>query len=135
MNQNNSPDISSVVEGVEQSAINRFGELHGTTGKTHTDPEFALKNGFGGTIVQGAFVVAPIMEMGYQIFGESWFAGAQIESKFVSFTRPGDRVFVEFTVIENQVDQCRIDYTCKLQDGKVVQVGSITHPTSGITLS
>jgi len=53
---------SSALAGVSQEDINRFGRLHGTTGRTHTDPEYAKKH-FGGVIVQGGLVMAPVLDI------------------------------------------------------------------------
>lgn len=114
------------VRGVQQQDINRFGVLHGTTGKTHTDPEYALRNGFGGVIVQGALVMAPVMDMCSEILGDRWFDGCEIEAKFVAYTRPGDPVSVQFVVQKSEPELVQLTYSCMLSNGKVVQVGTVT---------
>ena len=38
MNLNKNDRFVAVIAGVAQEDVNRFGALHGTTGRTHTDP-------------------------------------------------------------------------------------------------
>jgi len=116
----------SAARGAAQEDINRFGALHGTTGKTHTDPEYAAKSVFGGVIVQGALVMAPVVDMAAELLGAGWYDGCEIEAKFVAFTRPGDAVDVEFEVMRSEPGWLELAYACMLPDGKKVQVGIIT---------
>ncbi|PKO70703.1 MAG: hypothetical protein CVU22_00965 [Betaproteobacteria bacterium HGW-Betaproteobacteria-16] len=110
-----------------QENINRFGNLHGTTGKTHTDPEYARQSAFGGVIVQGALVMAPIFDICTELFGSASSERTEIEAKFVSFTRPGDAVSVQFDVVKHSAESIELSYSCTLPDGKKVVIGTITH--------
>lgn len=110
-----------------QDDINRFGALHGTTGKTHTDPEYARQSVFGGVIVQGALVMAPIFDMCEELFGAIASERTDVEAKFVAFTRPGDVVSVQFDVVKNTDELVELSYSCALPDGKKVVIGTITH--------
>lgn len=110
-----------------QENINSFGALHGTTGKTHTDPEYARQSVFDGVIVQGALVMAPVFDICAELFGPASAERTEIEAKFVSFTRPGDAVSVQFDVIKDSPESVELSYACALPDGKKVVVGTITH--------
>ncbi|MYN13879.1 hypothetical protein GSY71_12095 [Pusillimonas sp. TS35] len=114
------------LRAAQQQDINHFGALHGTTGKTHTDPEFARQNGFGGVIVQGALIMAPVMDICHDILGDAWLHGGEIETKFVAYTRPDDSITVQFEVQQCAPDRLQLSYVCTLPDGKVVQTGTVT---------
>lgn len=116
---------SSSVAPTEQSSINAFGALHGTNGRSHTDPEYAKNSVFKGVIVQGALVMAPVLDMAEEIFGSGWHQGSEIETKFVSFTRPGDRIQVEFEVTRMDGGMTELAYRCLKDDGTIVQVGTL----------
>ena len=117
---------SATLKGVDQDDINRFGALHGTTGRTHTDPEYA-KQHFGGVIVQGGLVMAPVLDIFESLLGAHWYEASDMESKFVAITRPGDIVNVTVEVVERDAQAVRMTYSCALPDGKVVQVGEVRH--------
>lgn len=117
--------LVSSVASTTQTNINEFGALHGTNGRSHTDPEYAKNSIFKGVIVQGALVMAPILAMAEEIFGPDWHAGSEIESKFVSFTRPGEQIQVEFEVIKKDSEGIEVDYRCLKEDGTTVQVGTL----------
>ncbi|WP_454688129.1 MaoC/PaaZ C-terminal domain-containing protein [Achromobacter aloeverae] len=125
MNLKKNDRYIATIAGVAQEDVNRFGALHGTTGRTHTDPEYAARH-FGGIIVQGALVMAPVMELCDRLLGEAWYQDSEIETKFVAFTRLGDVVTVTVDVQESSPALLRLGYACALPDGKVVQAGTIT---------
>ena len=115
---------SVVIAAVSQEQINRFGEVHGTDGRTHTDPEFAKSSVFKGVIVQGALVLAPVLDALRRIYGaERWSNGGVVETKFTSFTRPQDEVTVTFTVEEVDGSGMKLAYVCTKGDGGIVQAG------------
>ncbi|WP_233236162.1 MaoC/PaaZ C-terminal domain-containing protein [Bordetella sp. LUAb4] len=116
----------AAIAGVTQTDVNAFGALHGTTGRTHTDPEYAQQH-FGGVIVQGALVMAPVMDLCDRVLGEAWYQNSEIETKFVAFTRLGDVVTVTLDVQESSPTLLQLGYACTLPDGKVVQAGTIIH--------
>lgn len=109
-----------------QEDLNRFGALHGTTGKTHTDPEYARSSVFGGVIVQGALVMAPVFDICGEILGPGWLERSEVEAKFVALTRPGDVVTVEIDVVRVRGQEAELAYACVLPDGKKVQVGTVS---------
>ena len=118
---------SIVIAGVSQEQINRFGELHGTNGRTHTDVEFAEASIFKGVIVQGTLVLAPVVEALKRIYGaHRWTRSGVLETKFTSFTRPQDRVTVEFTVEAIDEAGMKIGYVCTKGGGEIVQIGTAT---------
>ena len=116
----------STIAPVDQEQINCFGALHGTTSKTHTDPEYARQSVFGGVIVQGALVMAPIFDMCTELFGGEGSGTTDVETKFIAFTRPGDQVDVEFEVVRDIPELTELSYVCSLPDGKRFVVGTIT---------
>jgi len=116
---------SIVIAAVVQEQINRFGEVHGTDGRTHTDPEYAENSVFKGVIVQGTLVLAPVLDALKRIYGaKKWSEGGVIETRFTSFTRPRDEVKVTFTVEEVDEGGMKIAYVCTKADGSVVQSGA-----------
>lgn len=125
MNFNVGDKFSSAVSPITQENINRFGNLHGTNGRTHTDPEYANQSAFGGVIVQGALVMAPIFNICDELFSDVASKTIEIEAKFIGYTRPGDAVAVEITVTKVQAQGVALEYACNLPSGKKVQAGTI----------
>ena len=84
-----------------QDQVNAFGELMGTNGKIHTDPEYARGTPRGRTLVQGMLVLAPVEQVMSRLAGPSrWLAQGRIEAKIVGMTSPGDAAALELTVQE-----------------------------------
>jgi acyl dehydratase len=115
----------STIPAVTQAQINCFGELHGTNGRTHTDPEYANASAFGGVIVQGALIMAPIFDICRCIVGAGADVHMEVETKFVAFSRPGELILVRVEVVAFTSDQIDLSYTCSTTEGKTVQVGTV----------
>jgi len=113
---------------VTQADMIAFGRLHGTSGRIHTDPDYTRALGLGGTLVQGKLILASVQNVCRAILGNDDFARCAIEAKFVGHTHPDDTVSVQFEV--QQAAPLLMTYTCTLADGKVVQVGTVSLPTS-----
>jgi acyl dehydratase len=113
------------VEPVSQDQMNTWGKLLGTNGQIHTDPEFAKTTALKGVVVQGMLVLAPLHELMCQLFGaERWLRHGQVETKIVSYTRPGEATRFEIKVDEIDAHQAKLTFSCtKDVDTKVV-VGS-----------
>ena len=127
--------FSSRLRPARQEDLNRFGALHGTTGKTHTDPDYARSSVFGGVIVQGALVMAPVFDICAEILGPDWLERSDVEAKFVAFTRPGDVVTIEVEVVRADGRGAELAYACVLPDGKKVQVGTVVLHPPGVEVS
>jgi 3-hydroxybutyryl-CoA dehydratase len=117
----------STLPAIVQAQINEFGQLHGTNGKSHTDPEYAKNSVFGGVIVQGALVMAPLFDIFVDILGDDFLQHAAIETKFIAYTRPGDVIEVEVEVMTAGPEGMDFTYSCALPDGKKVQIGSVAY--------
>lgn len=117
--------VSYLIKGFTQDQINLFGKVHGTDGKTHTDPDYAKNSQFKGVIVQGTLVFAPVVEILMSIFGhEKWQRSGVVETKFSSFVRPLEDLTVSF-VVQEVTDRCvSVSYEVRNEKNTVVQLGT-----------
>ncbi|MFA7666052.1 MAG: MaoC family dehydratase [Burkholderiaceae bacterium] len=115
----------ATIPPITQEQINRFGDLHGTDGPSHTDPEYAKNSMFGGVIVQGALVMAPIFDIGRRASGMGENTNFSVETKFVSFSRPEEALTVRAEVVASSPDRVELSYTCATSEGRAVQVGTL----------
>ncbi len=65
-------ELTPVVKKITQEKINRYAEAGGDGNPLHTDPEFAARTMFGGTIAHGMLVLAYLSEMLTAAFGPAW---------------------------------------------------------------
>ena len=73
------PDVGAqlapVVKEITQEKINRYALSGGDGNPLHTDPEFAARTMFGGTIAHGMLILAYLSEMMTAAFGQAWLSG------------------------------------------------------------
>jgi len=120
--------FTAQLRAVTQADMIAFGRLHGTSGRIHNDPDYARALGLGGTLVQGKLILAGVQNVCRALLGDNDFARCAIDAKFVGHTHPGDAIDVQFEV--QQAAPLSMTYACTLADGKVVQVGTVSLPTS-----
>ena len=110
--------------GVTFEEVCDFGNLLGFNGKIHTDMEYAKTTPFGGVIVQGLMILAPIESIARRIFGEeNWLHYGRLESKYVGMTPLGEEICYRATVEKIEAGQITVSFDCKTQSGKTVIVG------------
>ena len=90
------PDVGAqlapVVKEITQEKINRYALSGGDGNPLHTDPEFAARTMFGGTIAHGMLILAYLSEMMTAAFGQAWLSGGRLKVRFKAPARPGDTV-------------------------------------------
>jgi len=113
------------VPSISQETINAFGAILGTNGPIHTDPEFAKKTPLKGVVVQGMLVLAPLHELMCRLFGaETWLRTGRVDTKIVSYTRPGDATRFEIKIEEVDERGARLSFACVKDTATTVVVGS-----------
>ena len=87
-------ELTPVVKEITQEKINRYAQAGGDGNPLHTDPEFAARTMFGGTIAHGMLLLAYLSEMLTAAFGLTWLSGGRMKVRFRGAARPGDTVTV-----------------------------------------
>ena len=121
-------DLAPVVKEITQEKINRYAQAGGDGNPLHTDPQFAAKTMFGGTIAHGMLVLAYLSEMMTAAFGEDWLSGGRLKVRFKAPSRPGDTVTSAGRVlrIEDGRTVCAVE--CRSQRDEVLVAGEADCP-------
>ena len=91
MTPDSGAELAPVVKEITQDKINRYALAGGDGNPLHTDPEFAARTMFGGTIAHGMLVLAYLSEMMTAAFGQPWLSGGRLKVRFKAPARPGGR--------------------------------------------
>ena len=126
-------DLASVVKKITQEKIDRYALAGGDGNPLHTDPEFAARTQFGGTIAHGMLVLAYLSEMMTAAFGRAWLSGGRLKIRFKAPARPGDTVTASGRVerVEDGRAICAVE--CRNQDGAVLVSGEAACPVREVT--
>jgi 3-hydroxybutyryl-CoA dehydratase len=109
---------------ITQEKINAYALAGGDGNPLHTDPAFAAKTQFGGTIAHGMLVLAYVSEMLTAAFGEDWLASGRLKNaRFRAPARPGDTLTAAGTVtkVEGGKTFCKVE--CRNEGGEVLVSG------------
>ncbi len=126
------PDVGAqlapVVKEITQEKINRYALAGGDGNPLHTDPEFAARTMFGGTIAHGMLILAYLSEMMTAAFGQAWLSGGRLKVRFKAPARPGDTVSAVGHVAraENGRTVCVVE--CRNQRDEVLVDGEAACP-------
>ena len=104
-------ELAPVVVAVTQEKIDRYAAAGGDGNPLHTDPAFAARTQFGGTIAHGMLTLAYVSEMLTTAFGQRWLEVGRLKVRFRAPARPGDTVTVSGRV--RQVKDGRA--TCQIE--------------------
>ncbi len=124
-------DLAPVVKEITQEKINRYAQAGGDGNPLHTDPEFAARTQFGGTIAHGLLVLAYLSEMLTAAFGEAWLSGGRLKVRFKAPARPGDTVTAVGRVIRSEQGRTVCEVECRNQRDEVLVSGEATCPRAG----
>jgi 3-hydroxybutyryl-CoA dehydratase len=127
-------ELPAITKQLTQEKIDRYAEASGDHNPLHTDPAFAARTQFGGTIAHGMLVLAYISEMMTAYFGEAWLSHGRLKVRFRGAARPGDMVTASGRItnlgqVENDRDGLRpvvCEVYCRNQDGEVLISGEAT---------
>ena len=112
-----------VVKTLTQGKIDRYAAVSGDGNPLHTNPAFAAKTRFGGTVAHGMLVLAYLSEMLTAAFGEAWLRSGRLKVRFRAPARPGDTVTASGSVIRNQSGRTCCEVQCANQRGEVLISG------------
>ena len=121
-------ELAPVVVAVTQEKIDRYAAAGGDSNPLHTDPAFAARTQFGGTIAHGMLLLAYLSRMLTAAFGKSWLAGGRLKVRFRAPARPGDTVSAVGHVVraENGRAVCAVE--CRNQAGETLVSGEAEVP-------
>jgi 3-hydroxybutyryl-CoA dehydratase len=116
-------ELTPVVKRITQEKINRYAVAGGDDNPLHTDPEFAARTMFGGTIAHGMLVLAYLSEMLTAAFGPAWLASGRLKVRFKAPARPGDSVSATGRVVRAEGSRTVCEVECRNQRDEVLVSG------------
>jgi 3-hydroxybutyryl-CoA dehydratase len=120
-------ELPPVQKKITQEIINRYAVASEDPNPLHTDPEFASKTPFKGTIAHGTMCLAYVSQMMMQWFPHRWLTGGKMDVSFIGPARPGDVLWVKGKVKEkleeNKKKEVVFDISCENQDLKKIISG------------
>lgn len=125
-------ELTPVVVELTQDKIDRYALAGGDGNPLHTDPEFAAKTQFGGTIAHGMLVLAYLSEMMTAAFGRAWLSGGRLKVRFKAPARPGDTVSAVGHVVRAEGGRTVCAVECRNQRDEVLVSGEAACPTGEV---
>ncbi len=116
-------ELAPVVRELTQEKINRYAQAGGDGNPLHTDPEFAARTQFGGTIAHGMLLLAYLSEMMTAEFGSAWLSGGWLKVRFKAPARPGDTVSAVGHVLRAEGGRTVCALECRNQQGETLVSG------------
>ena len=113
-------ELLPVVKELTQEKISRYALAGGDGNPLHTDPEFAARTQFGGTIAHGMLVLAYLSEMMTASFGQPWLSSGRLKARFRAPARPGDTVTALGQVVRREGSRTVCALECRNQQGEVL---------------
>ena len=128
------PDLPERLEGeplpITQEGILRYARLSNDFNPLHTDPEFARRTPYGGTIAHGTLNFAPVLGTLARLTGDPWLRGVEVTVRFIAPARPGDTLTptLERRPEEDTPTALAYRVACRNQEGQEVLVGTAHLP-------
>ena len=116
-------ELTPVVKELTQEKINRYARAGGDGNPLHTDPQFAARTQFGGTIAHGLLVLAYLSEMMTAAFGQAWLSGGRLKVRFKAPARPGDTVSAVGRVVRAEGGRTVCEVECRNQRDELLISG------------
>ena len=120
--------LTAVTRALTQDKINRYALAGGDRNPLHTDPEFAARTPFGGTIAHGMLVLAYLSTMLTAAFGRRWLAGGRLKVRFRGPARPGDTVIAAGRISSSADGRVVCAVECTNQKGEALVSGEAEVP-------
>ena len=116
-------ELTPVVKEINQEKVNRYALAGGDGNPLHTDPEFAARTMFGGTIAHGMLLLAYLSEMMTAAFGRAWLSGGRLKVRFKAPARPGDTVSAVGRVVRAEGGRMVCAVECRNERDEVLVSG------------
>jgi 3-hydroxybutyryl-CoA dehydratase len=116
-------ELTPVVREITQEKVNRYALAGGDGNPLHTDPQFAARTMFGGTIAHGLLLLAYLSEMMTAAFGRAWLSGGRLKIRFKAPARPGDTVSAVGRVVRAEGGRTVCEVECRNQSDEVLVSG------------
>jgi 3-hydroxybutyryl-CoA dehydratase len=116
-------ELAPVVKEITQEKVNRYALAGGDGNPLHTDPEFAARTMFGGTIAHGMLLLAYLSEMMTAAFGRAWLSGGRLKVRFKAPARPGDTVSAVGRVVRAEGGRTVCAVECRNERDEVLVSG------------
>ena len=125
-------ELAPVVKEITQEKVNRYAQAGGDGNPLHTDPEFAARTQFGGTIAHGMLLLAYLSEMMTAAFGRAWLSGGRLKVRFKAPARPGDTVSAVGRVVRAEGGRTVCAVECRNQRDEVLVSGEAACPAGEV---
>ena len=113
-------ELPPVTKELTQEKISRYARASGDSNPLHTDPEFAARTQFGGTIAHGMLLLAYLSEMMTAAFGQSWLSSGRLKARFRGPARPGDTVTASGRIVRKEAGRRVCAAECRNQRGEAL---------------
>jgi 3-hydroxybutyryl-CoA dehydratase len=109
-----------------QARFIAFGQLHGTDAPIHTDPNYAAKTPFGGTIAHGMMILAVFESWLCSLFGSAaWDRGGSFQSKLLNVVKASEPTTYRIEVKTRATDTVTLALTLHSGD-RLLAIGEAT---------
>lgn len=109
-----------------QARFIAFGQLHGTDAPIHTDPDYAAKTPFGGTIAHGMMILAVFETWLCSLFGSTaWDRGGLFQSKLLNVVKAGEPTTYRIKVKDRATETITLALTLHSGD-RLLAIGEAT---------
>jgi 3-hydroxybutyryl-CoA dehydratase len=125
-------ELTPVVKEITQEKINRYALAGGDANPLHTDPQFAARTMFGGTIAHGLLLLAYLSEMMTAAFGRAWLSSGRLKVRFKAPARPGDTVSAVGRVVRAEGGRTVCEVECRNQRDEVLVSGEAACPAGEV---
>jgi|SRR5581483_1486007 len=116
-------ELPQLKREITQDKINRYALVSGDGNPIHTDPEFAARSAFEGTVAHGMLVLAYLSEMLTIAFGNRWPQSGRLKIRFRGPARPGDTVTAGGKIEKIEGGRASCSVQCCNQSGEVLISG------------
>jgi len=79
---------------ITQELIDQYGRINGDNDTIHYDHDLAISRGFRGTLAHGLMVMGYAASLAAKKYGEKWYTGGEIYTKWIAPMCPGDDLVV-----------------------------------------
>jgi 3-hydroxybutyryl-CoA dehydratase len=116
-------ELSPLTRTITQEKIGRYARSSGDGNPLHTDPAFAARTQFGGTVAHGMLLLAYLSEMLTAAFGLAWLSSGRMKVRFRGPARPGDTVTATGRVTLDDARRTVCEIECRNQAGELLVSG------------
>ncbi len=119
-------ELPTTSRRVTLGMLRDYAAASGDHNPIHTDPGFAAATPFGRPIAHGMLLLAYVMDMLTNTFGEAWITSGQLKTRFRKPAYEGSTISTWGTVksVDAHTGSIRLTVGCRDQDGNELVTGT-----------